>query len=327
MTAETPRASVVEYDPRLVEAAALAALRGRPDEAEFRAAGDAVYVTADLEEREAQFRALHAGWFERLGLGAGVAEALREEPTVPAGIDRCLVTLAPARRDEGAELFVAAPEARGRTRRTLVLALHPDSFADPAQLRALLRRELLHVADMLDPAFGYSPRDPVAVVLPAALFRARYGVLWDVLVEGRLVRRGWAPAAVRAQRLREFTATFPMLGDETEAAFAHLFDGDPLTHADLLRLAIEPERVLRSGRGGPHPGERCPLCACPSHTFAPDPDRLPQAIQERIHRGFPRWQPTDGLCQQCADLYGALVPSGSGGRVDGDPQLDPHAPG
>lgn len=300
----------IEYEPPLVEEAVLVAIRGRAEEPQLRADRDALYAIGDSEEREQAFRAFHAAWFERLGLDAVVDEALREQPAVRAGAGRCLVSLARARRDEGAELFVAASaDAPEPARRTLVLRLRPASLAEPDRLRPFLRRELLHVADMLDPRFGYAPRasGPDAGRLPDGLFRERYRVLWDTLVDGRLARLDWAPPGRRAERLREFAAAFPMLGDRLEEAFDRFFGGDPRTHADLVRFAAEPERALGLDRSGPHAGERCPLCGSPTHAFELDPERLPEPMRELIRRGFPGWDPADGLCRQCADLYRARV--------------------
>jgi len=302
---DTAQAAAVEFEPRLVEAAVLAALRGRPAEAEFRTAREALYLLEGAEERETAFGALHAAWFTRLGLGAAVVAALREHPAVSTGTDRCLVQPARSRHDEGAELFVAQPEASPDRRRTLVLSLHPQTFADLDRLRMLLRRELLHVADMLDPAFGYSPQDPTAATLPPALLRSRYGLLWNVFVDGRLTRRGELPPEVRARRLREFAVAFPMLGARTEEAFERLFGAATLTHADLVRFALDPRAAGDAPRTGVEPGERCPLCQCPTYAFEPAPERLSLAVQARIRERSPHWAATDGLCQQCADLYRA----------------------
>jgi hypothetical protein len=101
----------------------------------------------------------------------------------------------------------------------------------------LLRHELLHVADMLDPGFGYEPRMGAGAPLLDHGRQERYRVLWDTYVEGRLVRSGVAPAIVRAERLREFTRAFPALGTRTAAAFERFFDAPRCTHAELVAVA------------------------------------------------------------------------------------------
>lgn len=305
----TGREPAVEYEPQLVEEAVLAAMRGHPAESEFRASRDTLYGIPDAEEREMRFRVLHAGWFERLALGETVLAALREQPSIAANTARCLVALAPSRAEEGVELFVAGGGAAGPPRRTVVLRLRPETFTDLERLRALLRHELLHLADMLDPDFGYTPGGPGGVgSVPDALLRDRYGVLWDTCIDGRLQRLGWAPVGVRAERLRKFRAAFPMLGERTEE-FERFFGAAGSTHADLLAFAARPEGA--PGDAGRYPGAPCSLCALPTHAFEPDPDRLPRAVQARIRHRFPAWRPADGLCRQCADLYGAATARGA----------------
>ena len=310
MTTGGAPAAPLEYDPRLVEDGTVAALRGRPEEGTFQAERASLYAVDDPEEREARFRALHGAWFGRLGFAALIADALSEQRSVVAGVDRCLVAGARASRDEGAELFVAGGEGPERpVQRTLLLRLRPESFRDTARLRALLRRELTHVADMLDPVFGYDPRTLRGgdSPLPEALLRERYRVLWAAVVAGRLARRGWAPPGTQGEGLREFAATFPMLSTGVETAFDRVFGGDCATHADLLAFAVRPEGAPGGAPARPHAGERCPLCRCATHDFEPEPLGLPSAVREQIRQAVPGWDPADGLCRQCADLYRARI--------------------
>jgi hypothetical protein len=221
-----------EWDPGLVEAAVLRAIAGRSDEVAFRTARDPLYETPDGEPREAAFAALHGEWFLRLGLGDPVRTALAEQPTIAAHCGRCLVARARGHRDEEADLRVAPDGSR-----TSVIRVVPERLAAADAFLIFLRRELLHVADMLDPAFGYSP------VLPAAasgagreqLVRARYRVLWDASVDGRLLRRGRVSPAVESERRRETARAFP--DPEARAAFDRVFNAAAVTHAELLALA------------------------------------------------------------------------------------------
>jgi len=238
----------IEYEPRLIEEAVFCAIRGRREETAFRAERDRLYEIGDPEAREAGFRAFHASWFERLGLGAGIAEALGEQPSVAAGAARCLVATAPSSGEEGAELFVSSGNGPAGARgRTLLIRLKPVTLTLPDRLRSLLRHELLHIADMLDPRFGYEPRLPPSAAAPASerLLRERYRVLWDAYIDGRLAVLGRAPAGARAARLGEFTRAFPALGEVAEAAFDRFFGAATLSHGELVAFAVEPEAVLR----------------------------------------------------------------------------------
>ena len=289
----------VEYEPRLLEEAVLLAVSGLDEEREFRAHRDRLYEIDDPDEQERRFRTFHAVWFERLGLERPICRALLEEPLIVAETRACIVALAVSKKAEGADLFVAPSEVNGRT---VGIRLRPERFTDSERLLQFLRRELLHIADMLDPRFRYS-RDLPGLENDAAyarLIRERYRVLWDTCVDGRLVRRGLARAEIRGTRLAEFAHAFPMLGERTDEIFTRFFEAPSPTHAELVAFASTPSR---SAGPGPHPGERCPLCRLPTHVFEPEPDRLPLELRDRIRDDFPEWEPNDGLCRHCADLY------------------------
>jgi hypothetical protein len=162
---------------------------------------------------------------------------------------------------------------------------------------------LFHIVDMLDPNFAYEPALPESAGGPTydRLLTDRYRALWDTTIDGRLLRRGWAPAAVRERRLRDFARAFPMLGARTTEEFAHFFDTDSHTHSELVAFACNPgNNSSKPGYGG-----RCPLCRFPTYAFEPTPEHLPAAVIARIIRDFPTWRPAHGLCPQCADLYHA----------------------
>jgi hypothetical protein len=227
-----------EFDSRLVEAAVLEAIRGHAREREFHGERDTVYDIVDPERREAAFEALHACWFARIALDRPFHEALAEQPAVARGCRRWLVAGARSSRDETADVLVGP--AAGPT---LLVRAGPRTVAARERLLGLLRRELLHVADMLDPAFGYEaalPRD-IAGGPRAHAVRDKYHVLWNSYVDGRLLRRGLLPVAVREERVVEFGRAFPRLGGATAAAFEAFFGGRDLTHAALLAFACGEE--------------------------------------------------------------------------------------
>ena len=319
---------MLAYEPGLMEEAVLHASRGHREERAFRRARDRAYEIPEPEAREAAFRELHAAWFERLGLGLPLAQALSEQPSIAAETAGCRVGIARSRQEEGAELFVGPPRpgVAERERRWVVIRLRSEAVGAADRLLAFLRHELFHIADMLEPGFGYEPRLRPEVVgpFPERLLRDRYRVLWDATIDGRLVHRGLASPAVRTERFREFARSFPMLGACAEETFARFFDGSRFSHADLVAFAAHPGGALGTDPSGPHPGERCPLCRFPTHAFEPDPSALPGAALERLREEFPKWAPGHGLCQQCADLYraravagGEALPAQSGGPSGG----------
>ncbi len=307
----------IEWDPRFLEEAVLRFAETR-QVLGFRGPRNRLYETQDPEQREAAFREFHSDWFERLDLGRGIWQAVQEQPLIPTRTRACIVVQARGSRDEGADLFVSpGGEGTGDTEgRTVAIRLDPHRLLDKECLLAFLRHELFHIADMLDPTFGYEPRLPKGDLGPAheRLLQDRYRVLWDIYIDGRQVHRNWAPSSVRERRLHEFTKTFPMLADRVEEAFSRFFGGCSLTHADLVAFTTNPapqtskfdipNSKLPTGPGHSFtPGERCPLCGFPTHSFEPHPDRLCSELVARIHADFPAWSPTLGLCQQCSDLY------------------------
>lgn len=231
----SPRALEPEYESGLVEAAVLAAMAARTTDARLGAARERLYEIADPEAREAAFTAFHARWFERLGLCRPFLDALAERAWIGARCGRWLVIRARAERDEAADLLATAGAPP-----TLVVRVTAETVAAPERLRQRLRRELLHVEDMLDPAFGYQPALPDDVAGTPEEWRIRegYRVLWDTWVDGRLARLGQAPAELRQVRFHEFASTFPGLGESAGAWFDRFFDAPALTHADLLAFTL-----------------------------------------------------------------------------------------
>jgi hypothetical protein len=282
----------VEYEPRLVEAAVLAAVRRRNQEAIFLRDRDGPYETEDLEARETAFAALHTRWFEQLALDGPLRVALGERPEIPGGCAGGLIVRAVVASDEGADLRVT-PDALP----TLLVCARAETLSRPERFLDLLRHELLHVADMLDRRFGYAPTIGDAVS-PAheRLLRDRYRVLWDVYVTGRLVRLGHAAVEVRSERSRDFARAFPRLGSRTEAAFKRFFDASVCTHRDLADFAERPD-------DGPAATGRCPLCGLPAPALEPGAARLAAGVLTAIEADFAAWRPADGVCGRCAELY------------------------
>lgn len=295
----------IELDLGLIEEAVRLAVAGHPAEGTFQGEREGYYAIAEGEERERAFEALFRDWFVRLALDVPLHQALGGQPLIAAQVARCVVSPARRESDQGAELYVgpAAPGMADRGRRRLHLRLLPATLLDLDTLLPLLRRELLHVADMLDPSFGYQPKLPPAPAGPThdRLLLERYAALWGATVAGRLVRRGEAPPEERAGALHRFRQAFPMFGPDPEPVFARFFEGPRPSHGDLVRFALHP----RQGGGAIHrfeAGDRCALCGFP--TYAAEPvSRLAQGMIAAIREGFPEWTRADPVCPQCAELY------------------------
>ena len=201
--------------------------------------------------REERFRTLHRRWFVRLGLGRGIEQAVAERLGHVDRVRDGRVVPAIARREEGADLVDRVVPDSASPEPLLVIRLRPATLLDPPAVRTLLRHELMHVADMLDPAFGYERALPPSEEGPSAdnIVRDRYRVVWDVTIDGRLAHAGDG-AAVRAMRWTEFAATFPMLGDRGREVFDRWFDLARPTHAALARFARAPEQITSASSSG-----------------------------------------------------------------------------
>ncbi len=299
-----PTTLPVSFEHTLVEEVVLRAIAGRPEERPFRRERNTLYLLPE-DDRDQVFEEFHAKWFAQLGLGQPVDTALAELPLLAQACGRCVVTRAPTHRDEGADLLVA-PDAHGAAARTVLIRLCPEVFHSPDVLLARLRVELLHVTDMVNPAFGYQPALPALDGGPSheRLLRDRYRAIWDASVAGRMARHGVARRNAQMQAYVDFAAAFPMLsGEQAAAAFLRFFSGAACTHAEFVAFAAAPRP--RNDRQGLAPGGRCPLCRFPTYAPEPAPQQLPAAVVALIVADFPDWQPRHGLCGQCAELYRA----------------------
>ena len=233
----------IAFDPRLVEESVLLAIESatREDRSCFHHERESLYRLEDPEQRESGFLELHGQWFVDLKLSEPIREILWEWPSLPRSVSRCVVIPAVRARGEGADLHEnrqCGPSSDG-SKPVLVVRLKPRRLVDREGLHALLRRELYHVADMLDPEFAYTP----SVTLPeghTALMKPlleRYRVLWDITIDGRLAERGLLPAGGEERRRREFAAVFPSLDSSAEDSFHRLFHGPRPNHEELWGFA------------------------------------------------------------------------------------------
>jgi len=289
------RSPAVTYDAQLVEETVLLAMRAEPPERQtaFRQDRDSIYEVADADMRDTGFRELHARWFVSLELGRPLERALGERPELMLARG-CSVLRAQCLPEEAADL------AAGADAPLIVICLRPQSLIDRERLLPFLRHELMHVADMLDPAFGYERELPVSEAGPAydGILRDRYRVIWDTTIDGRLVRGGLLPATARQVRLAEFARAFPMLAERTEECFARWFGEARPVHREIVTFAMTPG----SCPAGRRLDGRCPLCRLPVAVLDGQVERLAAETVAELVRRYPQWRPELGLCRQCADL-------------------------
>lgn len=299
---------VVRYDPKLVEETVFHAQRDSYVARELDERRSHIYELSEPDERERLFHDLYRSWFARLGLGKPIDKALREQAIIAALVGSCYIVCATQAKEEGAELFVASDRALDENqRRTLRILIRPESLLNAVSLKTFLRHELFHIADMLEPAFGYEPTLPKAEGGPTydTLIISRYRALWDATINGRMLRRGWCDASVRQQQFSDFVHAFPMLQDGLEELFSRFFDSEQPKHTDLACFAFDPRQASGSLQRHAAPGTHCLLCKFPTHAFEAEPNNLGADNLAAIKEDFPNWAASLGLCTQCADLYRA----------------------
>lgn len=294
----------LRYDEELVEAAAFLCAGGRRAGVpslqihRFNREREKPYAILDPDQRNAAFFTLHLEWFREWGLEQVLLKLVDEFPLLRRSLTVLAFRKARGRNEEGAELFVSA-----ETGRNGVVALCPERFACDEELVPFLRHEFMHVNDMLDAAFDYSPQLHSASHNPAQqrLTRERYRLLWDIAIDGRLTHAQRATLGRHESHRAAFDRVF---GFWTEARRDEIFDslwnGASPRHADLLAIASDPREVKTAHE--PLPGALCPLCDFATFQWAPVA-RLDGPMLEAIRREFPHWSPAHGVCARCAEVY------------------------
>jgi hypothetical protein len=296
------------FDDDLVEAVVFLCATGRRPGVpplqvrRFHAERERCYATTDPDERAAVFARVNLGWFSEWGLEKLLGFTAARFSVLGDALAALAFRKGRSKADEGAELY-ADPEGRRRG----IMALLPERFREDATLIRLLHHELAHLADMVDPAFGYSP-DLARTGQTASqqrLVRERYRLLWDVSLDGRLTARGLETIADEAQRRREFERGFAFLvGQRRAELFTTLWTGRLARHDALLEIAADP-RGLRE-RHAPVPGAPCPLCGFAAFQWT-DARTLRPAARDRIHTDFPGWHESEAVCARCAEMYDSIA--------------------
>ena len=297
----------IAYDPKLLEEVVFGEARGNSSLMdEYRRAVEPLYEQSG--EREAGYARVHLDLFEKWGFGDRLGDALREFPVLEEKLEKISIFRTASKKDERADL-TGNVKAVG-------LRIMPSRFFDPQGMSRFLRHELTHISDMLDDDFGYrnervgrSPGEEYSII-------SRYGVLWDMYIDGRLSSLGKETERGKMERLQEFSLAFPILSHAQKLSGSErIWGGVGLTHDDLLSMAREPAKVLGADvevpqdlKGVMIPGSPCPLCRFPAHDWGDlsdrgDDDRLMELIRE----DFPQWEHNDGICERCLELYDLKV--------------------
>lgn len=294
----------LRYDDDFVEAAVFLCASGRRPGSSafhirrFHAGRERCYTVADPDERNAAFFKVHLDWFREWGLEQLLTGLLTEYPLLPGALNVLGFRQARTRNEEGAEMYVSADNIRNA-----MVALRMDRLERDEPLLRFLRHEFLHLHDMVDPAFGYSPH----VHLPSnnqtqqRITRERYRLLWDITIDGRLTRAGHETVSRQEQHQALFARAFAFWPEvKRRQVFEAHWNGQAPLHENILALAADPRDL---GRAQAHlPGGSCPLCGFPTFEWA-DANALPAPILGTLRAQFSHWLPDHGVCKRCVEIY------------------------
>jgi hypothetical protein len=304
----------IHYEPELVEEVVFLELGRREQQADvdlfeqYHGDADAIYDRYSPDERQRKFVELHQTFFRLLGFDGFVDEVLGEFPVFEGQIDSILIGKAFTELEGSAEL--------SRDIRNMGMKIRPRRFLDRPDLLRRIRHEMMHVSDMLDVEFGYTFDRSVQVSTPMEehIIRDRYGVIWDIYVDGRLTRRGKDTVLGKDDREREFGAFYAKIPySQRRAIFEDLWSTEKLSHHDVLDMAQDVRKVLE--RAGNTlgaladerillPGSPCPLCRFPTYTWMENlREQVDEGVLKLIQEDYPGWEPEEAACERCLEGY------------------------
>jgi len=296
----------IRYDDDFVEAAVFLCASGRRPGVpalqirRFHAERERCYAVADPDERNAAFFKVHLGWFREWGLEQLLTGLLTEYSLLPDALNVLAFRQARSRHEEGAEMYVSTGVHNA------MVALRMDRLECDEPLLRFLRHEFMHLHDMVDAAFGYSPQLRLSGqnVSQQRLTRERYRLLWDITIDGRLTKAGY-PTVGRYEAHRAiFDKAFGFWPESRRVEiFASLWNDDSPRHGALLAIAADPREVKSSHQ--PLPGAPCPLCGFATFDW-PALNELDEPVIATIRMEFPEWTPEQGACGRCIEVYKVL---------------------
>lgn len=283
------------FDRDILEAAYLAlGPRPYPDR-------EAIYEISDEQRREEAFTAHVGAWFRESGIESRIRSAFDDCPLVRKVCEAAIIRRVRNPADEMAELFRNDDGAN-----RIGIGMRAGRIQD-GSFGTFLRHELYHIQDMLDPAFGYPGPSAASCGPEASLCRERYGLLWDITIDGRLARRFESITEYGAMLERQharFESTFGFLAAADRASlFEELSGMASPRHDRLWQIAADP-RQRRLGADVLAQGGRCPICGFTTFEWADE--AAVGAAGANIVAEFPDWAPGVGCCARCAEIYGAF---------------------
>lgn len=308
----------IEFDPNLIEEAIFRELKVKEEKGdytltnEYHALTDPVYENFPLDERPAQFKKIEWDFFKKLGFFNLIKESFDEFPDLEGKVIGGVITKAKNPFDEGSSLTKGPGE--GTEQKRIIVKLLIDRFQEIAYLKKLIRHELMHVSDMLSESFDYKDERLGCNPMEESIITERYSIFWDIFVDSRLIRKEKETISDKEGRYAEFESLYKKIPTEIKAAiFNVLWQDECLTHNKILELAKDVNKVIKISEGLPikHvqkmkktllPGAQCPLCQFRTYNWVENLNHDSYII-DNIKRDFPDWEPDDGVCERCIEVY------------------------
>jgi len=201
----------------------------------FHQGREGLYAETPGEKREQAFRLFYEEYFVRFGLRAIFENILSEFPLLSGLNILIYIKKVAGRKKEESELYVNGGI------KTVYIGLQAIRILEREFLESFLRFELMHVCDMLDEAFHYSPY-PLFLreggVVENENIKNRFRLLWDIYVDSRLVKRGRRPFVHEDARQEEFKKVFFYMNERQQGAvLSKVRDTEGLSQTDLLGIA------------------------------------------------------------------------------------------
>lgn len=289
-----------DFDSTFIEEAVFLLMRSKQAEELYRDfcnEKEGIYQkTISTNERDNAFKLLYGKYFLSLSLEDFFNNICKDFPYLYKPEIRGVVKRVWNKKHEEAELYVQPHQ------KTVYLGILVRRILDLAFLESFLRHELMRISDMLSFDFQYLPHPMLGGKneIEDNLIRERFRLLWDFYIDARLRGKGFETIKSFEEQKEEFERKFFFLALlEREQILYKIQDCESLVQIDLLSWAGDPRSIKVLGQGG----LRCPLCDFTSFDSVKNWTVEIMNIVKRVKDDYPDWDPSQGICPQCFDIY------------------------
>ncbi len=252
------------------------------------------------DERDNAFKLLYKKYFCSLGLEDFLKNICKDFPYLHKPEIRVVVKRVWNKKQEEAELYVQPHQ------KTVYLGILVRRILDLYFLESFLRHEFTRISDMLSLDFQYSPHPVLGGKneIEDNLIRERFRLLWDFYIDARLRGKGVKTIKSCEEHKEEFERKFFFSAvPEREQILTKIHGCESLMQIDLLSWAGDPRGIKVLGEGG----LRCPVCDFTSFNSVKNWTVEAMNIAERVKDDYPGWDPSQGICPQCFDIYQSRI--------------------